>query len=62
MRPVTVDSVQGRTAIISSGVQPGEWVVVDGQMSLRPGMPVIVSNAGVAASTAGAGPKGPAGP
>jgi multidrug efflux system membrane fusion protein len=62
MRPVTVDSVQGRTAIISAGVQPGEWVVIDGQMSLRPGMPVIVSNAGVAASTAGAGPKGPAGP
>ena len=62
MRPITVDSVQGPTAIISAGVQPGEWVVVDGQMSLRPGMPVIVSNAGVAASTAGAGPKGPAGP
>jgi multidrug efflux system membrane fusion protein len=62
MRPITVDSVQGPTAIISAGVQPGESVVVDGQMSLRPGMPVIVSNAGVAASTAGAGPKGPAGP
>jgi multidrug efflux system membrane fusion protein len=62
VRPITVDSVQGPTAIISAGVQPGEWVVVDGQMSLRPGIAVIVSNAGVAASAAGAGPKGPAGP
>jgi membrane fusion protein, multidrug efflux system len=62
MRPITVEAVQGPTAILSAGVQPGESVVVDGQMSLKPGTPVIVSNAGVAASTAGAGPKGPAGP
>ncbi|HXN11043.1 MAG TPA: efflux RND transporter periplasmic adaptor subunit, partial [Steroidobacteraceae bacterium] len=62
MRPIAVESVQGRTAIIRSGVQPGERVVVDGQMSLRPGMPVIVSDAGVAASAAGAAARGPAVP
>jgi len=45
MRPITIESVQGRTAIIRSGLQSGERVVVDGQMSLKPGMPVIVSDA-----------------
>jgi multidrug efflux system membrane fusion protein len=58
MRPIVVDSIQGRTAIISAGVQPGESVVVDGQMSLRPGMSVIRSNPGVAAA-ANAGPGAP---
>jgi multidrug efflux system membrane fusion protein len=62
MRPIAVESVQGRIAIIRSGVQPGERVVVDGQMSLRPGMPVIVSDAGVAAAAAGAAARGPAAP
>jgi multidrug efflux system membrane fusion protein len=62
MRPITVDSVQGGIAIVSSGVRPGERVVVDGQMSLRPGMPVIVSNGGVDAPTGGAGAQGPADP
>jgi multidrug efflux system membrane fusion protein len=62
MRPITVDSVQGRIAVIGSGLQPGERVVVDGQMSLKPGMPVIVSDAGVAASAAGAAARAPATP
>jgi multidrug efflux system membrane fusion protein len=61
MRPIVVDSIQGRTAIISAGVQPGESVVIDGQMSLRPGSLVIPSGAGVAAA-AGTRPAGPAAP
>ncbi|MGH7025636.1 MAG: efflux RND transporter periplasmic adaptor subunit [Caulobacteraceae bacterium] len=40
MRPVAVAWTQGSTAVIKSGVQPGEVVVTDGQMILKPGSEV----------------------
>jgi multidrug efflux system membrane fusion protein len=36
-RPVGVDSTEGTLAILSSGVQPGELVVTDGQNQLKSG-------------------------
>jgi multidrug efflux system membrane fusion protein len=40
VRPVTVTTVEGATAIIQSGLKPGEVVVTDGQLILKPGMTV----------------------
>lgn len=40
-RPVEVDRVQGEIAVLLSGVQPGESVVVDGQFQLKPGGKVL---------------------
>lgn len=37
MRPLKVALTQGPVTVIASGVQPGETVVVDGQMTLKPG-------------------------
>jgi membrane fusion protein, multidrug efflux system len=51
MRPVAVLTTQDATAVIKSGVQPGEAVVTDGQMSLKPGL--TVSTRSPAASNKG---------
>jgi membrane fusion protein, multidrug efflux system len=40
--PITVALIQDSTAVIESGLQPGQTVVTDGQMSLKPGSSVIV--------------------
>ena len=40
VRPVEVALTQGDTAILSSGLEPNEQVVVDGQNQLRPGVKV----------------------
>jgi len=40
VRPVTVLATQDTTAVIKSGLQAGETVVTDGQMSLKAGMAV----------------------
>jgi membrane fusion protein, multidrug efflux system len=53
MRPVTVDAVQGETAIVSRGLQPGDEVVVEGQAQIRPGSKVATKPA------ASSGPGGP---
>ena len=37
MQPVTVTWTQGATAVIGAGVRPGQVVVTDGQMILKPG-------------------------
>ncbi|HEX3838673.1 MAG TPA: efflux RND transporter periplasmic adaptor subunit [Steroidobacteraceae bacterium] len=42
--PITVALVQDATAVIASGLRPGEKVVTDGQMSLKAGSTVIVRN------------------
>ena len=42
VRPITVTLIQDATAIVGSGLRPGENVVTDGQMSLRPGLSVVV--------------------
>lgn len=46
VRPVTVALTQGTTAVIASGLGPGQTVVTDGQMTLKADAPVrIVSRA-----------------
>lgn len=42
VRPIKVTLVQDATAVIDSGLQPGEAVVTDGQMDLKPGSLVSV--------------------
>jgi multidrug efflux system membrane fusion protein len=39
-RPIKVDSLQGERALIASGLEPGERVIVDGQDQVKPGAPV----------------------
>jgi len=43
MRPVTLATTQGEVAVVKSGVEPGEVVVVDGQMVLNDGSAVSVA-------------------
>ncbi len=40
MRPIEVGQTEGTTAVITTGLQPGETVVTDGQMSLTAGLAV----------------------
>jgi hypothetical protein len=42
MRPVQVAQIDGGQALIDSGLQEGEQVVVDGQYKLQPGSPVQI--------------------
>lgn len=44
-RPIKVRAKQGAIAIIESGVEAGETVVTDGQMTLMPGLPVSIHRA-----------------
>jgi multidrug efflux system membrane fusion protein len=46
MRPVEVGQIDGGQALINSGLQDGERVVVDGQYKLQPGALVQVTNPG----------------
>ncbi|HXQ10216.1 MAG TPA: efflux RND transporter periplasmic adaptor subunit [Caulobacteraceae bacterium] len=41
MRPVTVQTTQENIAVIQSGINAGDLVVTDGQMTLRQGSPVM---------------------
>ncbi len=43
MRPVQVAQIDGGQALIDSGLQEGEEVVVDGQYKLQPGSPVQIT-------------------
>jgi multidrug efflux system membrane fusion protein len=43
MRPVQVGQIDGGQALIDSGLQEGEQVVVDGQYKLQPGSPVQIT-------------------
>jgi multidrug efflux system membrane fusion protein len=57
VRTVVIDSTQGDQTILTSGVKPGELVVVDGQNQIKPGSKVIVR----AAEGAGAPPASQSG-
>jgi multidrug efflux system membrane fusion protein len=46
VRPITVSATQDATAVVQKGVEPGETVVTDGQVSLTQGSSVIVRGAG----------------
>jgi membrane fusion protein (multidrug efflux system) len=39
-RVLVVDQTQGDNWVVSSGLKPGDRVIVDGAMMLRPGSPV----------------------
>jgi multidrug efflux system membrane fusion protein len=56
MRPVQVTSTQASVAVIKSGVNPGDTVVTDGQMTLRNGSLVRVITPGKPTPGAGAPP------
>jgi multidrug efflux system membrane fusion protein len=45
MQPVKIALAQGQLTILDSGVDPGQRVVVDGADRLRPGAPVIATDA-----------------
>jgi multidrug efflux system membrane fusion protein len=47
VRPIAVLTTQGPIAVIKTGLRPGETVVTDGQMSLRPGSVVSVRQTSV---------------
>jgi multidrug efflux system membrane fusion protein len=57
LRPVAVATTQDATAVIQSGLRPGETVVTDGQMSLRPGLKVMIPGA-AGPQRAGGGKRG----
>lgn len=42
VRPIVVTVTEGSLAVIKSGLQPGETVVTDGQMILKPGSKVAI--------------------
>ncbi len=59
VRPVTVDAIQGETAIVTKGLALGEQVVTDGQAQLRPGARVSAKPAPSAKPGGGEGaPQG----
>lgn len=60
-RPVTVTAIQGDIAVIATGLEVGQQVVVDGQAQLRPGSRVATKPAPVA-SGPGAPPTASAKP
>jgi multidrug efflux system membrane fusion protein len=63
VRPITVEAIQGETALISKGLQPGEVVVVEGQAQLRPGAHVAGKPAPSGSGSPSGGPnEAPAAP
>lgn len=50
VRPVKVAQVDNNEALIDSGLQPGETVVLDGQYKLQPGAKVVLPQPGHAAA------------
>lgn len=51
LRPVKVQSTQGATAIVASGVRVGETVVTDGEMTLKNGSSVRVVRSAAASTS-----------
>jgi membrane fusion protein, multidrug efflux system len=58
MQPVKVTTTQDFTAVIQEGIKPGDTVVTDGQLSLRPGSKVRLRSADGAGAGAPAGNGG----
>jgi multidrug efflux pump subunit AcrA (membrane-fusion protein) len=61
MQPVKVTTTQDFTAVIQDGVKPGDTVVTDGQLSLRPGSKVHMRSADGAGGAGGSGGGRPGG-
>lgn len=45
MRPVQMEAVVSDRAVLSGGLEPGERVVVEGVLKVRPGAPVVIAPA-----------------
>ena len=59
MQPVKVTTTQDFTAVIQEGIKPGDTVVTDGQLSLRPGSKVRMRSAdGAGGGSGGGGRRG----
>jgi multidrug efflux system membrane fusion protein len=58
MHPLVIAATQDALAIVKSGVRPGERVVVDGQLSLKPGAPVNIHGSGGGSAGRGGGDGG----
>jgi membrane fusion protein, multidrug efflux system len=43
-RPIAVTTIQNGNAVITKGLEVGETVVTDGQISLKPGLAVVIHN------------------
>lgn len=43
LRPVRTGTVIGDRQVIEEGLQPGDRVVINGQVGLQPGMPVRIA-------------------
>jgi len=55
-RPITTGRVFEGLRIVDSGLKPGERVVINGMMRVRPGMKVAATNAAMVAETPAAAP------
>ena len=55
-RPITTGRVFEGLRIVDSGLKPGERVVINGIMRVRPGMKVAATNAAMVAETPAAAP------
>jgi len=51
MQPVTLVTTQGQVAVVKSGVNAGDVIVTDGQMTLNPGSLVKVAHLGAVGNT-----------
>ena len=45
MRPIRVGQIDGNVALVESGLEPGQKVVITSQEQLRPGASVITTEA-----------------
>jgi RND family efflux transporter MFP subunit len=55
-RPITIGRVSDGLRIVDSGLKPGERIVINGMMRVRPGMKVAATNAAMVAETPTAAP------
>ncbi|MGO9679760.1 MAG: MdtA/MuxA family multidrug efflux RND transporter periplasmic adaptor subunit [Candidatus Sulfotelmatobacter sp.] len=61
-RPVTISVAQGNTTVITSGVNPGDMVVTDGQDKLQTGSTIEPRNSGAGSTTSPSGKTGGSAP
>jgi multidrug efflux system membrane fusion protein len=51
LRPIRVGQIDGGIALVESGLEPGQRVVITSQEQLRPGASVISTEAGLESGT-----------
>jgi len=52
-RKVGLGTAIGQTRVITDGLQPGDWVVVEGLQKLKPGITVTPERTAIAANQTG---------